>query len=41
MKYQWDLKKAQSNLIKRRLDFLDAVGVFEDNWANNDLLLLD
>jgi len=33
MNYQWDLRKAQSNLIKHGIDFSDAVGVFEDEWA--------
>jgi uncharacterized DUF497 family protein len=33
MSYQWDLKKAASNLEKHSVDFADAVGVFEDEWA--------
>lgn len=33
MSYQWDPKKAASNLRKHGIDFADAVGVFEDEWA--------
>jgi len=33
MQYQWDAKKADSNLRKHGIDFADAVGVFEDEWA--------
>ena len=33
MNYQWDPDKAQSNLEKHNVDFADAVGVFEDEWA--------
>ena len=33
MDYQWDPKKAASNLRKHKVDFADAVGVFEDEWA--------
>jgi len=33
MSYQWDPIKAASNLEKHGLDFADAVGVFEDDWA--------
>ena len=33
MKYQWDPNKARSNLQKHGVDFADAVGVFEDEWA--------
>jgi len=33
MSYQWDPKKAASNLEKHGVDFADAVGVFEDEWA--------
>lgn len=33
MGYQWDPKKATSNLTNHGIDFADAVGVFEDNWA--------
>jgi hypothetical protein len=33
MNYQWDPKKAASNLNKHGVDFADAVGVFEDEWA--------
>ena len=33
MDYQWDPKKAASNLRKHGVDFADAVGVFEDEWA--------
>ncbi|MYB77270.1 MAG: BrnT family toxin [Chloroflexi bacterium] len=33
MDYQWDAAKAQSNLRKHGIDFADAVGVFEDEWA--------
>jgi uncharacterized protein len=33
MEYQWDANKARSNLQKHGIDFADAVGVFEDEWA--------
>jgi uncharacterized DUF497 family protein len=33
MSYQWDPGKAASNLKKHKIDFADAVGVFEDEWA--------
>jgi uncharacterized DUF497 family protein len=33
MNYQWDPEKAASNLNKHGVDFADAVGVFEDEWA--------
>ncbi|MGD8794616.1 MAG: BrnT family toxin [Anaerolineae bacterium] len=33
MDYQWDPDKAASNLGKHGVDFADAVGVFEDEWA--------
>ena len=33
MGYQRDAAKAQSNLRKHGIDFADAVGVFEDEWA--------
>ena len=33
MSYQWDPRKATSNLEKHGVDFADAVGVFEDEWA--------
>jgi len=33
MSFQWDPGKAQSNLEKHNVDFADAVGVFEDEWA--------
>lgn len=33
MSYQWDPRKATSNLEKHGIDFADAVGVFEDEWA--------
>jgi uncharacterized DUF497 family protein len=33
MDYQWDPEKAVSNLGKHGVDFADAVGVFEDEWA--------
>lgn len=33
MSYQWDPRKAASNLEKHGMDFADAVGVFEDEWA--------
>jgi len=33
MSYQWDPGKATSNLEKHGIDFADAVGVFEDEWA--------
>jgi len=31
--YEWDPKKAASNLRKHRVDFADAVTVFEDDFA--------
>lgn len=33
MNYEWDTKKAISNLKKHGIDFADAVGVFEDSLA--------
>ena len=33
MGYQWDPRKAASNLEKHDVDFADAVGVFGDEWA--------
>lgn len=34
MSYQWDPDKAQSNLDKQHdIEFADAVGVLEDEWA--------
>ncbi|MGD2157882.1 MAG: BrnT family toxin [Anaerolineales bacterium] len=33
MSYQWDPTKAHANLQKHNIDFADAVGVFEDEWA--------
>jgi len=33
MNYQWDPNKAASNLRKHGIDFADAVGIFEDDWA--------
>jgi len=33
MSYQWDPRKATSNLEKHGIDFADSVGVFEDEWA--------
>jgi uncharacterized DUF497 family protein len=33
MGYQWDPEKAALNLEKHGVDFADAVGVFEDEWA--------
>ena len=33
MNVEWDPKKAASNLRKHGVDFADAVGVFEDEWA--------
>jgi uncharacterized DUF497 family protein len=31
--YQWDPEKADLNRKKHGIDFADAVGVFEDDWA--------
>lgn len=31
--YEWDQKKAASNLRKHKIDFADAVTVFEDQFA--------
>ena len=33
MEFQWDETKARLNLEKHDVDFADAVGVFEDEWA--------
>ena len=33
MGYQWNPGKAASNREKHGVDFADAVGVFEDEWA--------
>ncbi len=33
MSYRWDPGKATSNLEKHGVNFADAVGVFEDEWA--------
>jgi len=33
METQWDPEKAASNVGKHGVDFADAVGVFEDEWA--------
>ena len=33
MAFQWDRRKADTNLRKHRVDFADAVGVFEDPRA--------
>jgi uncharacterized DUF497 family protein len=33
MGYQWDPEKADLNFKKHEIDFADAVGVFEDEWA--------
>ena len=33
MDYQWDPKKADLNSKKQGIDFADAVGIFEDEWA--------
>lgn len=33
MDYQWDQAKADLNRKKHGIDFADAVGVFEDDWA--------
>jgi uncharacterized DUF497 family protein len=33
MNYQWDNKKAKSNLQKHDVDFADAVTVFGDDFA--------
>ncbi len=33
MGYQWDPNKAAINLRSHEVDFADAVGVFEDEWA--------
>jgi uncharacterized DUF497 family protein len=33
MDYQWDPEKADLNYKKHEVDFADAVGVFEDEWA--------
>ena len=33
MDYQWDPEKADLKYKKHGIDFADAVGVFEDEWA--------
>ena len=33
MNYEWDPRKAAANLRKHRVDFADAVGVFQDPLA--------
>jgi uncharacterized protein len=33
VEYEWDPKKAQRNLRKHRVEFLDAVVVFDDDRA--------
>jgi len=33
MNFQWDPNKAEKNLKKHRVDFADAVAVFEDEMA--------
>ncbi len=33
MNFQWDPDKAEKNLKKHRVDFADAVAVFEDEMA--------
>ena len=31
MRYEWDTRKARTNLVKHGVDFADATGVFEDD----------
>ena len=31
--FQWDRRKARANLSKHRVDFADAVGVFDDPYS--------
>ena len=33
MSFQWDRDKAQANIDNHKIDFADAAGVFEDQWA--------
>lgn len=33
MDYEWDAAKASANLRKHKIDFADAVGVFDDPFA--------
>lgn len=33
MGHEWDPDKAEANVEKHDIDFADAVGVFEDDWA--------
>ena len=33
MRYTWDAKKAASNLAKHRVDFRDAIGIFNSKIA--------
>ena len=33
VRYVWDEEKVAANLKKHRVDFVDAVGVFDDEFA--------
>jgi uncharacterized DUF497 family protein len=33
VRYVWNEEKAEANLKKHRVDFADAVGVFDDEFA--------
>ncbi len=33
MEFEWDPKKAEANRRKHGIEFVDAVIVFDDNWA--------
>jgi hypothetical protein len=33
VEYEWDVRKAASNLVRHGVDFADAVAVFEDDMA--------
>ena len=33
MDFEWDVNKRRSDLLKHRIDFADAVGVFYDDRA--------
>jgi uncharacterized DUF497 family protein len=33
MRYTWDPRKAERNIIDHQVDFADAIRIFEDNYA--------
>ena len=36
MIYEWDEDKALANLRKHKIDFVDAVGVFDDPYERDE-----